>query len=463
MGTIWPPDLSQTKGPKYRALTHALREAIATGELEAGRRLPPVRNLAWDLQITPGTVARAYRRATDDGLLDAAVGRGTFVADTRSTRQTKPRDSLHLGTSDGKFDLRGTKTPDLGQEAMIRDALAHVAQTGTASYADYPNPDHTWDTLSAISNWLGYTDLAPDPENIALTYGAQNAMLIALQTILVGPTPVIVTDELVYPGLRHAANMLRADIISVERDQDGLLPDALEQACRKHGPQVLVSSFTIHSPTTQTTTLERRIALARIAAKYEMQIIDDDAFGIFSTETPSMQTIAPERTWYIGALSKSVSTGLRIGYLITPNGHGAAARTTVLSNCYGVSQIICDLATQLITSGQAEVIRTRMLAYNQRRAQMAANILGNWNMQWNPKVAFIWLHMPAGWRASSFQRACEQNNVLIRPADEFALSDGKAPNAARITFGATLTDSEFEVALKTIAKILQSRPEMIGL
>ena len=104
-----------------------------------------------------------------------------------------------------------------------------------------------------------------------------------------------------------------------------------------------------------------------------------------------------------------------------------------------------------------------MLAYNERRAKMAANVLGQWDIQWNPKVAFIWLKMPSGWRASSFQRACEQNNILIRPADEFALFDGKAPNAARITFGATLTDTEFETALQSIAKILQTRPDMIGL
>ena len=84
MGTIWPPDLSHTNGPKYLALVHALREAIASKELEAGTRLPPVRDLAWTLKLTPGTVARAYRRAKDDGLLDAAVGRGTFIAQTRN-------------------------------------------------------------------------------------------------------------------------------------------------------------------------------------------------------------------------------------------------------------------------------------------------------------------------------------------------------------------------------------------
>ena len=458
MGTIWPPTLAQSSGPKYLALVHALREAIAAGELEPGQQLPPVRDLAWDLQITPGTVARAYRRATDDGLLDAAVGRGTFVAQSRNVLRNLNHDSLHLGASNLKMDLRGTKSPDLGQDAIIRATLARIAASGVNDLADYPDPARGHSTFAAIAQWLSYTDLQPSADDIAITYGAQNAMLIALQTLLIGPSPVIVADELVFPGLRHAANMLRAVIVSVERDDEGIIPDQLEQICRKHGPQVLVSSFAVHSPTTQITTLQRRITLSRIAAKYDLKIIDDDAFGIFSSDVPSMYSIAPERVWYIGALSKSVSTGLRIGYLVTPPGFGEEARATVLSNCYGVSQIICDLATELITSGEAEAIRTRMLAYIDRRAKIAANVLGQWRLNWHPKVPFVWLYMPSGWRSSSFQRACELQNVLVRPADEFALIDGKAPNAARITFGSKLTDEEFEAALHTIAGILQSPP-----
>lgn len=458
MGTIWPPSLTQSTGPKYLALVHSLREAIAAGELDPGQKLPPVRDLAWELQITPGTVARAYRRATDDGLLDAAVGRGTFVAQSRNALRNLNHDSLHLGASNLKMDLRGTKSPDLGQDAIIRATLAKIATSGVNDLADYPDPAGGHSTFEAIAQWLSYTDVQPAPDDIAITYGAQNAMLIALQTLLVGPSPVIVADELVFPGLRHAANMLRAVIVSVERDDEGIIPEQLEQICRKHGPQVLVSSFAVHSPTTQITTLQRRITLSRVAAKYDLKIIDDDAFGIFSSDVPSMYSIAPDRVWYIGAMSKSVSTGLRIGYLVTPPGFGAEARATVLSNCYGVSQIICDLATELITSGDAEAIRTRMLAYIDRRAKMAANILGQWRLNWHPKVPFVWLNMPSGWRSSSFQRACELKNVLVRPADEFALIDGKAPNAARITFGSKLTDAEFEAALHTIAGILQSPP-----
>ena len=72
--TTWRPDLTQFPGPKYLALTRALREAIRAGELPPGSQLPTVRDLAWDLHVTPGTVSRAYQLATQEGLLAATVG-----------------------------------------------------------------------------------------------------------------------------------------------------------------------------------------------------------------------------------------------------------------------------------------------------------------------------------------------------------------------------------------------------
>ena len=78
--TSWAPDLSQFPGPKYLGLSRALRDAIRAGDLPANSQLPTVRDLAWRLHLTPGTVARAYQLATQEGLLAATVGRGTFVA-----------------------------------------------------------------------------------------------------------------------------------------------------------------------------------------------------------------------------------------------------------------------------------------------------------------------------------------------------------------------------------------------
>ena len=84
MDTIWQLTLTDGAGPKYKAVAQTIRDGVARGELAEGAKLPPVRDLAWKLGITPGTVARAYTILTNEGMLTAEVGRGTFVASKRS-------------------------------------------------------------------------------------------------------------------------------------------------------------------------------------------------------------------------------------------------------------------------------------------------------------------------------------------------------------------------------------------
>ena len=74
MDTMWLPVLVTDEGPKYLALTRALRDAVRSGELKQGAQLPTVRELAYQLSVTPGTVSRAYLIATQEGVLQATVG-----------------------------------------------------------------------------------------------------------------------------------------------------------------------------------------------------------------------------------------------------------------------------------------------------------------------------------------------------------------------------------------------------
>ncbi len=84
MGTIWQPDQIDGPGPKYKAVVTMIRNGISNGALSAGEKLPPVRELAWKLGVTPGTVARAYTMLTESGTLQAEVGRGTATPVTYS-------------------------------------------------------------------------------------------------------------------------------------------------------------------------------------------------------------------------------------------------------------------------------------------------------------------------------------------------------------------------------------------
>ena len=132
MDTIWRPDLTQDGGPKYLALARALREAIRVGELPEGAQLPTVRDLGWRLSVTPGTVSRAYQIATQEGLLQATVGRGTFVA--ARTPQLGPKVPIYIErnvrTIAGRIDLRSPSLPDMGQaQALPRRCVGFPCKT----------------------------------------------------------------------------------------------------------------------------------------------------------------------------------------------------------------------------------------------------------------------------------------------------------------------------------------------
>ena len=111
--------LESHRGPKYKRLFHALEAAVRSGTMEPGRKLPPVRELAWQLGITPGTVARAYQMGTDEGLLEATVGRGTFVKGPSRELPEVPSNFVAMPYQDGFLNLRNGHTVELGQNAVI--------------------------------------------------------------------------------------------------------------------------------------------------------------------------------------------------------------------------------------------------------------------------------------------------------------------------------------------------------
>ncbi len=457
MDTIWQPSLDGRAGPKYRAVAESIREAIAGGDLPLGAKLPPVRDLAWRLSITPGTVARAYTILTDDGVLESHVGRGTFVAG-RPAPAARPDVPLFVKDNSGVVDLRSSPVPDVGQGRIIARMLSRIA--ANSNYTDYPSAETDHGARSAVADWIGQ-DVAGrvTPEDVVLAHGAQNAILIALQSLLTGPAPVILTEELTYPGVRHAARLLRAKVVPVAMDRDGIRPDALEEACRAHGGQVLVTAAMVHSPTTRCTPLARKQELAALARRFQLQVLEDDCFrlGDFG-EAPAYRAMLPERGWYLSSLTKSVSSSLRFGFMVCPSDRADAARSAAQSSFYGLPQPIIDLGEALIRSGEAARIRQDVLAADRHRVQLAVNALGGWDIEWRPDVPFVWLKLPRGWRPSTFMAACEARGVRIKSADEFALEDGLAPSAVRIACNSTGSESEYQAALTTMARLLENPP-----
>jgi DNA-binding transcriptional MocR family regulator len=461
MHTIWLPDLSGDDGPRYLALARALRDAIRRGVLPQGAQLPTVRDLAYRLSVTPGTVSRAYQIATQEGLLEATVGRGTFVA-ARKPR-LGPTQSLFVERDPlvdaGRVNLRSPQLPDVGQAAFFADALRHMAMNVGLEWLDYTHQTGEEPLRDSVVSWLGSRVLGPlCADDIMLTHGGQSGIGLVLDCCLRGDRPVVLIEELAYPGFRYAARAARAEVVGLEMDEEGIRPDALEAACRRHGAQVLCLTPGAQNPTTARMSPERRAQIVSIARRYDLQIVEDECYSFSGSTEPTLRALAPERVWYAGSLSKSVSAALRFGYIACPVGMGPTGRLAAQHAFFALSRPLYEVVLHLMQTGAAEEIRTKVEAEFSDRIQMMVNRLGAFDLSWQAGIPFAWVRLPQGWRAYTFTRMAEEQGVLLRAADQYAMSNGRAPNAVRLAIAGGIPRQQLDAAFAALAYLLPRPP-----
>ncbi|TMV93563.1 PLP-dependent aminotransferase family protein [Thioclava sp. BHET1] len=463
--TNWTADLTRHSGPKYLALVRALREGIRNGALLPGAKLPTVRDLAYSLGVTPGTVARGYQIATQEGLLEAVVGRGTFVSS--QSRRLGPTEAIYnLPTRDPDLDdaivdLRSPQLPDIGQTEALARAMMKAAEGIGRQYLEYPGLKRDEYCRRAALNWFSeYTDFdTVTPDDLVLTHGGQNGIMMVMQCCLRGERPVIYAEALAYPGFRHAARLNRAEIRGIAIDDEGMVPEALDAACRRYGGQLICVTPDAQNPTAGRMGIERRHALIAVARRHDLQIIEDDCYTAPVTGLPSLRSLAPERCWHVTSLSKSISAGMRFGIVVAPDGMGEAGRLTAQHSYFGLSRPVTDMMAHLFETGEALDLKARAQAEMGRRLQMLLQALGDQELGWQSGLSFVWLTLPLGWRASAFARMAEAEGVLLRAADEYALQDGQAPNAVRIALAGGVSEDRFRQAIETLKHLLERMPD----
>ena len=458
MGTIWTSDMLQNGTAKYRALLNAIRYARDNGKIATGEQLPPVREMAYQLNITPGTVARAYQLGIDEGILEAKVGRGTFLKrPSRALPKPIVFGETHVGSD--IIDLRNAAVPDFGQDQILNAAAKQFDIGGEHSMVRYAGHNEM-PTRAALLAWTGFDETRTKPEDLILTYGSQNATLAAFLAILRGNNPVIATDMLVLPGTRRAAELARAKVVGLPCDDDGLIPKALEDLCRVERPQLLHISANISNPTAIIMPLHRKAEIAEICRRNDVQIVEDDGQSKFFPERPtSFLDFCPERVWHVSSLSRYLAAGMRVGFLLCPPGKGQIGLSVTQSMSHSFSTLIAQLTKNLVQSGQADNLVAQMRTYRRDRVQMAVNQLGRWNINWHEAADFIWLELPDNWRASAFAIAAERAGIEVAPADTFLPVNGVAPNAIRLTLGGKHSPVVFTAALLKLDQLLDQPPQ----
>ena len=471
--TMWTPDLSSAPvRSKYEALAQAIREGVATGQLVPGAQLPPVRDLAYRVGVTPGTVARAYRVLVDDRVLVAGVGRGTFVADRPAhvppglSQDIAPNLAQFAGELADHVDTGyfvSPRMPDLGQGALMARVLGGLAAQPAQLLMRYPSRITDRAARAAFHATLDPAAIgAVTVDDVVLAHGGQNAVVMIMQTILHGPAPVILVDELSYNGFRSAAELCRAEVHSVPWDDEGPEPEAFARLVRQHRVQLYCTAAEVCNPTTRATSPARRAQIAAIAQRHGVHVIDDDCYSRTRRVGPSYRALLPDLGWYVTSPSKSLTPSLRIGFAVAPQSCAQALVRTATGHSFGVSQLVCHTYASVMAAPELPQIMAAVNARIARDVACAVEVLAGYDLQWADGAPFVWLTLPSPWRAGSFADAAQTSGVVLKSAEAFIQRDSRMVHAVRIAVNGELGHDDFRAAMGRIRALLDAPPARIA-
>lgn len=445
----WLPRLAAQGGPRFLQIADALQAALADGSLKPGDRLPPQRLLAAQLNVDLTTITRAYDEARRRNLLEGRGARGTYVA--------APKVEL---ASVLDLSMNTPPPPDgVDFDDMLKQGLAQVLMRADSELLmTYHLAGGSDSDRQAGAKWLEPMFGHVDPQQLILSPGAQ-AVIAASILALTEPGDVILAEPTTYPGLRTAVAQFGRRLIAVPADQQGMQPKLLEDACRQHKPGLVYLNPTLQNPTATTMPEGRRKELANIAQRCNVRVIEDDPYWLLAeAPPPPIATFAPEQVYYISTLSKCLTPGLRVAFVLIRDQHErerflAALRSFSLM----VAPVMAALATQWILDGSAGRLLEGVRSEARLRHQMAWNILAG-RYSGAGDGLHVWLELPAYWNSSQLARAADNEGIAITAAEAFA-TGGETVNAIRISLGSVKDRARLQAGLQRLSQMLARRPE----
>jgi DNA-binding transcriptional MocR family regulator len=448
----WVADVSAGSGPRYLAIANAIGAAMDRGALAPGDRLPPHRALAAALGVDLTTVTRAYAEARRRGLLDAAVGSGTFV-------RGAPGDELPQVSVDMSMNIPPAPA-DVSLRDLLRDGLSRALRgADVATLMAYRAGAGGREERAAGAAWLA-PNCGPLPASrVLIASGAQPAMAAVFSTIL-RRGDVVATEAMTYPGFRALASHMGLVMEGVACDEEGLLPDALDLVCRLKSPAAIYCTPCIQNPTTATMSRARRAAIVAVARRHDVKIIEDAAYALYPRDPmPALAALAPERVYHIATTAKSLSPGLRLAYIALPEGAQAAVTAAIRATTMMASPLLVSLVTGWIRDGTAGAILAGIRAEAASRQAMARAILPRAFVTAHPEGLHVWLSLPTHWPRQDFVSYIRTQGLALVPADAFTASaDQPIPNAVRVALGVAADHGRLESALRALASALKAQP-----
>ena len=376
--------------------------------LRPGTRMPTHRDLAHDLGVSVQTVSISYKEAERRGYLRGEVGRGHLRARSRH-RAGRPLHARPRAWPDGSTCsiIRAVYTE--AHERASRLAMLRLSEIDNSSFMRPCRPIAGLDKHRAAAQaWLHGLGIDTDRERILITNGAAHGLFLAVAAV-VHPGEVVLTENLTDHGIIGLASVLGFSLRGLPTDAEGIVPEAFEAACAAGDVKALVLIPSFGNPTSHVAGAERRHAIAAIASRFGVFVIEDEVYKpLLEDRLPAIAQLLPDLGFFVTSFTKTVMTGLRVGYLVVPPTYSIRVASIMRVTSWSATNLPAEIASVWIEDGTAQALVDLQRQEARARQVIVKEKLGGLVAATHPLSLCAWLAVPPRWTEEGLVRALAQ-------------------------------------------------------
>jgi 2-aminoadipate transaminase len=359
------------------------------------------------------------------------------------------REILKVASSPGMISLAGGLPAAESFPLEIMEELLGAVLAKHGGKALQYDASEGWGPLrEALVDHLAARGVATTAEGILIMSGSQST-LDGIGKILISPGDFIAVEAPTYLGALQAFTPYEPRYVEIATDDNGLIPESLEQALSAHRVKFVYLVPTFQNPTGRTLTLDRRRAVADILRRHDALLVEDDPYSDLrytGERVPPIKSLAPENVVYSTTLSKTFAPGLRIGVCVAP----PVIQRWLVTGRQGVdlhtNTLAQALAAEYLTGGYLERQIPKILElYAPRQAAMLEALERHLpeDFRWSKPEGgmFVWVEGPQGFDAVELQRRVIERGVAFVPGRYFYVNEEEGAGTLRMNFTAADADT----------------------
>ncbi len=309
-----------------------------------------------------------------------------------------------------------------------------------------------------LQNDLTKKGLFHSGDQLIITSGAQQAIETTAK-ILCNEGDVIICEDPAFVGSLNAFRSYGVKLAGVPMDDDGMLPDKLEQTLKENPTAKFIYTIpNFQNPTGKTTTLERRKVILALAEKYGVYILEDNPYGALRFEGEDVRSIKELDdkgvVLYCGTFSKTLAPGLRVGYLLGPSEIVAKAVVGLQTSTVHTNIWAQMLTYRFLTTVDFdEHLKKLREIYRHKCRLMLDGLtaeLPDFVTFTRPQGGlFIWATLPDRFDMNAFCKGAVQRKVAVVPGNAFSTDENAVSHSFRLNYS-TPTDEQIEKGVKIL-------------